>query len=143
MKRVCPSLRDVVDYATHVASVLSVEVLNALQFRDKILVSKENRRPADGVVIVVLPGQLKIVRARALTVDRQLRTVVVAKRTTPCRGYTRSEQHERVIGVAQWNAGDLFGIEGLGNLVARALDKGSSAFNRHCFCGAAELETYG
>ena len=113
MESVGAGLSHVVDNATHVTAIFSVEIRHHLQFRNGVLVAKKDRRTTDGVVIVILPVQLVVVRAGALAVDRQLRAIVVAESSAACGRNTRGEQHEGIVSIAERDIGDLLGVKGL------------------------------
>ena len=70
MEGIGPCLCDVVDHAAHVAAVFRVEVRHHLQLSNRILIAKKERGSADGVIVVILPIDLKVIRAGALAVDR-------------------------------------------------------------------------
>ena len=83
MESVGAGLGDVVNDATHVTPIFSVEIRHHLQFCNGVLVAKKDRRTADGVVIVILPVQLIVVRASALAVDRNSAPLLLLKAPLP------------------------------------------------------------
>ena len=87
-------LGDVVDDATHVAAVFGVVVGDNLEFGNGVLVAKEERRAADGVVVVILAIDLIVVGAPALAVDGKLSPVVVFKTSRAYGGDARREHHK-------------------------------------------------
>ena len=61
VESVGPRLRDIVDHATHVAPIFSIEVGYDLQLRNRVLIAEKERWAADRVVIIVLAVQLIVI----------------------------------------------------------------------------------
>src|SRR5882724_10883425 len=94
-------LGDVVNDAAHVAAVFGVVVGDDQKFGDGVLIAKEKRRAADGVVVIVLAVDLVVVGASTLAVDGELSAIIVFETAAAHSGHAGREQDEGIVGVAE------------------------------------------
>ena len=79
MEFVRAGLGDIVHHRASIAAKLGIIVGNHLNLGDGVLVAEKYVGAADGVVVVALPVNLKIIGSSALTVYGKLGPVVVAE----------------------------------------------------------------
>src|SRR5690242_16736467 len=101
MKIIGAGLGDVVDDRSGIAPVFGAEVVgDDLDFLQRVLVAEEQRRAADGIVVVVLPVNFKIVGTAALSVGGNAGTIAVAEGVVMSHDHARGEQRNVVEGIS-------------------------------------------
>ncbi len=130
MKLVGPRLGHVIDDGTSVAAELGVVVGHNLQFRNRVLIAKENGWSGNGIVVVTLAIDLKIIGASPQSIHRHFRAIVIAETGVAYGDHARQEHRQGIKRISHRQAGNFFCAEGFRDLVGCGFNQGRGAFHR-------------